>query len=333
MKTPLILIITCISVKLCLAQTYDKKYVKNLKFRLLASMIGEVREINSYFLLNKSLDPKGKESLLLANSPSAISGFMFQANNSSFLLTSSVAQTENDIEKFGKQKSTILKFSYLNGGLYSNLNYIEQKGFYDKNYLNHPEFANDTLLFRRHQSVGLKWIGYDVSFYPGSNKFCLGMASFFGERQLKSRFAWGTRLAYNFVRFKNDNKAFFRDSIISVFPELSTSNYTYNGISMAVTPSLYLVSKKFLFCYLDGSFGFGLGRSASKLSFQFEIPQAKVVTGIHFDRFLFAVYYTYLNQSFKTKNVTIGNLLNNYGVILGFRINQYKYRNLKWDTI
>lgn len=327
------MIVTSLSLQVCMAQTYDKTYIKNLKYRLLVSTIGEVRELNSYFLLHKNLDPKGNESLLLANSPSVMSGFMLQTNNASIYLTSSTPQNEKEVEKFGKQQSTILKFSYLNGGVYSNLNYIEQKGLYDKNYLKHPEFTNDTVLYRRHQTVGLKWISYDISFFSGAGKFCVGVPSFFGERQLKSRFTAGTRLAYNFVRFTNENKAFFRDSLTALHPELNTANYKYQGMSMAFTPSLYLVAKKILFCYLEGSVGFGFGKSASKYSFQFEIPQAKVVSGIHFDRFLCAVYYTYLNQSFKTNNLTIGNLLNNYGIIIGFRINQYKYRHLKWDTI
>lgn len=322
-----------------MAQTYDRRYIKNLKFRLLITNISEVRTIDTYLIPNRPMDSLGKESLLLKNSPNTLSGFMLQSNNISVYLTSSLPQRQADIDNFGRQTSSIIKAAFLFKGLLSNFTYIEHKGFYDYNYSKHPDFPGDTIPFRRHNASGLRWIGFDISYYKGNRKFCVGIPSYFGERQLKSRFTLGSRIAYNNLRLNNNGKPYFRDSISGQLPELRAASFTYNGFSFSLTPSVYLVAAKTFFCFVDASVGLGVGKLnesnlyTTKLLVQPEIPQAKIAGGIHTDRFLMGLYYTYLNQSFRTETLTIGNILGSYGFVIGIRINPYKYRYLKWDTL
>lgn len=320
-------------------QSYDKEYIKNLKYRLLVSYIIESRDININFQLNNKLDPQKKESLLLKNSPNILSGFLFQTNNVSFLWTATTPQNKQEINKYGKQKSVISKGAIIIPNFLLNFSYIENKGFYDQNYLKHPDFEGDTVLFRRHNSSNLRWFSSDINYYYDNKKFSIGVPSYFGERQLKSRFTWGIRSSYNNILLNNRNKSFFRDSLVNQNSELNLSRLSFNSFNLALTPSLYLVSKKSLFLYFDLSFGASIGINQTNLEnkrsvkTQLEIPQAKIAFGLNKDRFLVSMYYNYLNQTIKLNNLMVGTILNNYGFIIGWRINQYKYRFLNWETL
>lgn len=338
-KNTIVIAVAMLCANLAVSQSYNRDYVKNLKYRLLISCISETRELNSLIMPAKKFDAEGKEALNLRNSPNVYSGFLFQTGNVSCYWAASAPQSKTDMEKFGKQSANLSKVSFLSGPLLFNFNYVNQKGLYDDNYIKHPEFEGDTQKFRRHNTASFRWISADFSYYPASDKMCLGVPAYFGERQLKSKFSLGYCFSYNFTNFFNNGKSFFRDTFIGKNPELNVISIRNNVVSFAVTPTLYLVSKSKLFFYTEASMGFGIGQAVlnynnkKPATGQFELPQAKVATGINSDRFLAGVYYTYLNRTIKAGNMTIGNILGNWGFILGFRFNQYKYRYLKWDTI
>lgn len=321
------------------SQSYNREYIKNLKYRLLLSYVSETRELNSLITPDKKFDLNKKEALNLRNSPNIYSGLLLQTGNLSFYWASTLPQSQSDIQKFGKQSANLSKVSIIAGPVLINFNYVNQKGLYDDNYLKHPEFTGDTMKYRRHNALGLKWISTELNYYPGREKMCLGVPAYFGERQLKSKFTMGSRLAHNFIRLDNDGRSFFRDSFALNNPEFNLSYIKNNTVSFALTPAVYLVSKNKMFLYAEASMGYGVGKTVTDKNSknnkrgQFEFPQAKVAVGINSDRFLAGVYYTYLNQNIKVSSMTVGNLLGNWGFILGIRINQYKCRFLKWDTI
>ena len=328
-----------LNIQAGMAQSYDPAYIQNLKYRLLVSYIAETREVNTYLQPDKNLDPEGKEKLVLKNSPSVLSGFLFQAENISFYWAAPVPQTQAEKDKFGLSKSNILRFSVLADAWLFNFSSVKTTGFYDDNYAKHPEFPGDTLRYRRHGETSLNWRSMDIQYYPGYKKFCVGVPAFFGERQLKSRFTLGYRMAHNRITLDNGNKRFFRDSIYTDIRNLSASRYSYRGISLGLNPSLYLVVFKRLFIFMDASFGYGIGRSRVNTEERearsgiFEMPAAKVAAGYQGTRFLLGFYYSYLNQSMKLDHLMIGNILHTPGFIAGFRINQWKYRKLGWETI
>lgn len=322
-----------------MSQSYDPSFIQNHKHRLLFSYVAETREVNTFMQADKNLDPDGKERLLLKNSPSVLSGFLFQAENFSFYWAAPVPQTKAEINKFGTSKSNILRFSVLADAWLFNYSSVKTTGFYDDNYLLHPEFPGDTLRYRRHSLSNLNWLSMDINYYPGYKKFCVGVPAFFGERQLKSRFTLGYRFAYNRLTLDNVGKAFFRDSVFTDIRNLNASRYGYRGFSMGLSPSVYLVILKRFFLFMDASFGYGLGRSRVDLherearKGQFEIPAARIAGGYQGKRFLLAFHYSYLNQTIKLDQLLIGNVLHTPGFIIGYRINQWKYRKLGWETI
>lgn len=321
------------------AQGSDKEYVKNLKYRLLFSYISETRDLSTTLRPAKEFDPDASEKLMLKNSPSILSGFLFQADNIAYYWAAAVPQTAADKDRYGSQRSFITKGSILLDALLINVNYVNQGGFYDQNYLKHPEFAGDTVSFRRHNGTRLRWTSVDFMHYPGKRQAALGVPFYFGERQLKSKFFWGSRLAFNQVRLTNRDGALFRDSLRLQYESLQMAAIRNRAFSYALTPSAYLVAKKKLFLFMDASFGFAVGNTVInnqkrfRPGFRFEIPQAKIASGINTDRFLIALYYTYLDQTFKTRDITVGNVVGNFGFIAGFRFNQWRYRKLSWDTV
>ena len=322
-----------------LAQSYDKNYKKNLKYRLLVSYISETRDLTTWLELNKKIDPAGKEKARLRNSPNLLSGFMFQADNIAYYWAAALPQTTAEIEKYGRQKSFITKGSILIDALLINVNYVNQLGFYDQNYLNHPEIKGDTVSYRRHNNTKLVWTSVDLNYYPAQRQSCLGVPFYFGERQLKSKFFMGSRLAYNNIKLNSGQGSLFRDSVHAEDASLQFASLRYTGLSLAAVPSLYLVAKKKWFIFFDAALGVAVGATKTNVNqsfkplLQLEIPQAKVASGINTDRFLLALYYTYLNQSFQSGNLKVGNVLGNFGFLIGLRINQWRYRHLNWETI
>ena len=323
----------------CHGQQQGKRYIKNLKYRLLISSVSEVREVNSLFLVNQALVPSGKEDLALKHSPSLLSGLLLQANNVSLYLVAPTPQSQSQIDRVGKQSTSIFRASAIHRGLLANFNYVSNTGFYDANYLDHPELPGDTVLFRRHNSTSLEWYGVDVSYYLGRDKFAIGLPHYYGERQLRSRCTMAIRLAYDHAESDNGGRAFFRDSTAARSPELAATSLSYRGGLLAVTPSAYLVAYERFFCLVEVSAGLGVGQlrlggeGDRQLRARFEVPQARLALGVNTDRFVLSMYYTYLNRSMVSGDLTVSNLLSSYGMVFGIRINQYKYRRLSWDTI
>lgn len=323
----------------CYGQHLDNRYIKNLKYRFLISSVSEVREVNSLFLVNKALVPSGKEDLALKHSPSLLSGLLLQANNVSLYLVAPTPQSQAEIDRVGKQSTSIFRASAIHRSLIANFNYVSNIGFYDANYVDHPEFPSDTVLFRRHNSTALEWYGIDVNYYLGREKFAIGLPHYYGERQLRSRFTMAIRLAYDHAASNNGGRAFFRDSSAALSPELASTSLTYRGGLVAVTPSAYLVAWEQLFCHVEVSAGLGVGQlllggaDHRRLRARFEVPQARLALGVNTDRFVLSLYYTYLNRSIASGDLTVSNLISSYGLVLGIRLNQHKYRGLGWDTI
>jgi Domain of unknown function (DUF4421) len=319
------------------AQYYDKSYIKDLRFRLLLSYFQENRNIDLNFKPNTNLGVADKENLLLSTSSNLYSGLLVQTNFSSLYLASTLPQTTSDIKKFGTQSSKIYKIDYVQNAVSLSFNYVRNNGFYDKNYALHPEFANDTLTYRRHNSTSFQWINFDVNYYKNHKQFAIGMPTYFGLRQLKTKFSLGGKFAYNYIKIDNDNRSFFRDNVSLVNAELNSSKYVYNGVNFSVSPSLHLVAFKKMFLYTDLSVGLDLGftksesetQKTSKPYVNIAFPQAKIILGYQSNRFITSLYYTFSNQTIKTDAVTIGSTYNSFGFIIGYRFNLYK--NLPWE--
>jgi hypothetical protein len=320
-------------------QSYDPTYIRNLKYRMLAGYLSETRDISIYLRPEKLISPDANEELLLKNSPNIFSGLMIQAENASYFWASTLPQSSADINRYGKQQSTMSRASYTGRQLTMVFNYVKNEGFYDYNYIKHPDFAGDTIRFRRHQGTMMEWIGGEMNYYPGGHRLCIGIPSYFGERQLKTGFTLGSRLVLNQVHLKNGNTSFFRDSLTGKHPELQVKRLQGHSLGFALTPALNLVCFKNMFCYLEASAGIGLNasktanRSRGSMRARFELPQSKIAVGVNSDRFLLALYYTNINQTLRLNGFSMNAGLNNFGFIVGLRFNQPKYRYLKWDTL
>jgi Domain of unknown function (DUF4421) len=321
----------------CSAQYYDKKYVKDLRYRLLLSYFQERRAIDINLLPNSALDTDGKAKLKLSSAANLYSGLLVQTNNSSLYLARTIPQTEGDIKKFGQQDAKIFKVAISKNAIYASLYYINNTGFYDKTYSNHPEFAGDTVSFRRHGNMNLKWLNISVNYYDQHRKFAIGMPTYFGLRQLRTKFTWAARLAYNSLKMDNGEQLFFSSTSAFSPTELSIQKYIYKGINASLVPSFHAVALKKIFLFMDAAIGFDLGKITSQLKSSqtsngysnISISQVNVVLGYHGDRFLTSLYYSLLNQSLKTKILTTNTVYNNFGFIIGYRINIYK--NLPWE--
>ncbi len=332
-------ILSCLMILpiICKAQYYDKKYVKDLRYRLLLSYFQEYRSIEFKLNPNKTIDITGKENLSLSSSANLFSGILIQTNNSSLYLAGSAPQTDAEINKFGKQNSKIFKIAIAQNSIFTSFNYIKNTGLYDKNYKTHPEFIGDTLSYRRYNGTNLTWINFDINYYKNHRRFAIGMPTYYGLRQLKSKFSLAGRFCYNYLDINNGGQSFFRDTLVNKYNHLSTSKYTYNGVNFSIWPSLHLVAFKKLFLYTDVSLGLDAGNTKSKQInntestpyFNVALAQAKVVAGYNGDRFIASIYYSFLNQSVKTKYVTAGTTYHNFGFNIGYRINIYK--NLPWE--
>jgi hypothetical protein len=321
----------------CSAQYYDKKYVKDLRYRLLLSYFQERRAIDINVSPNLSSDSASKAKLQLSSSSNLFSGLLIQTNNSSLYLAKSAPQSENDIKKFGKQDSKIFKAAISKNAIYASLYYINNIGFYDKAYGNHPEFIGDTISYRRHKDLNFTWFNISLNYYDQHRQFAIGMPTYFGLRQLKSKFTWAARLAYNSFKIDNGNNTIFGNSINTSTNDLSILKYAYRGLNVSFVPSFHLIAFKKLFLFSDAAIGFDLGKVTSNLKTKeisnrysnVSISQANVVIGYHNDRFITSVYYSFLNQALKTKVMTTNTVYHNFGFIIGIRINIYK--NLPWE--
>jgi hypothetical protein len=323
--------------KLLTAQYYDKKYVKDLRYRLLISYFQEYRSTEWAIKPIKRLDSTGNEGLRLASSANLFSGLLIQTNNSSLYLAATTPQTEVDKQKFGEQTASVFKIAIAERAVYTSFSIIKNKGFYDKYYNQHPDFLKDTLSYRRQNTSQATWINFDISYYKNNRRFAIGMPTYFGLRQLKSNVSLGGRLSYTYLKLENNTNYFFRDSLTKYKKELGISKLHYQGINLSVAPSAHLVAMKKIFLSADLSLGLDIGNvktkselsNNSKVYANLSLSQAKFITGYHGDRFITAVYYTFINQGFKTSYLTAGSTYHTFGFIMGFRINVYK--NLPWE--
>lgn len=319
------------------AQYYNKKYVKDLRHRLLISYFQEYGNLDLNLKPTKGLDNLQNENLLLSSSANLFSGILIQTNNSSLYLAGTNPQTEEDIDKHGKQNSKIVKIAMVFNSVYTSFRYLRNSGFYDKNYKNHPEFLNDSISYRRYSNSDLTWINFDINYYKNNRHFASGMPSYFGLRQLKSNISLATRFSYNKLAMDNKENSFFRDSISKQHTSLTLSKFQYEGVNFSLSPSFHLVALKKIFLSGELSLGADLGIVKSTFKNKIEpkfysdlsLSQAKAVMGYHGDRFLTAVYYTFIAQSFKTNSFDVSTVYNNFGFIVGYRINIYK--NLPWE--
>jgi hypothetical protein len=319
------------------AQYYNKKYVKDLRYRLLLSYFQEYRSVGFNANPDKKFDSTGKENLQLSSSANLYSGLLIQTNNASLYLANTTPQSDADIKKFGKQNSILFKIAFVKNSISTSLNCIKSEGLYDKNYAMHPEFAGDTVAYRRYNGAKITWINFDVNYYKNHRQFAIGMPTYFGLRQLKSKFSLGGRFAFNQLSIDNKGNSFFRDTLTKKFSDLAVSKFNYTGINLSVTPSVHVVAFKKIFLYADVSLGTDIGNVKSSLLNKTEskfyanaaIAQAKAIVGYHTDRFITSIYYTFINQSFKTNQFIAGATYNSFGFIIGYRINLYK--NLPWE--
>jgi Domain of unknown function (DUF4421) len=319
------------------AQYYNKKYIRDLRYRLLLSYFQEYRSVGFNVNPDKKFDSTGKENLGLSSSANLYSGLLIQTNNASLYLASTTPQTDVDIKKFGKQSSGLFKIAFVKNSIATSLSCIKSEGLYDKNYTLHPEFAGDTVAYRRYNGAKVTWINFDINYYKNHRQFAIGMPTYFGLRQLKSKFSLGGRFSFNQLSIDNKGNSFFRDTLTKKFADFAVSKFKYTGVNLSLTPSVHVVAFKKLFLYADLSLGVDIGnvksslqnKTDSKFYVNAAIAQAKTIVGYHTDRFITSIYYTFINQSFKTNQFIAGATYNNFGFIIGYRINLYK--NLPWQ--
>jgi Domain of unknown function (DUF4421) len=333
----IIFFLTIILPSFASAQYYKKKYIRDLRYRLLLSYFQEYRGVDFNINTNTKLDSTGKENLRLLSSANLYSGLLIQTNNASLYLASTTPQSDADIKKFGKQNSTLFKIAFVKNSISTSLNCIKSEGLYDKNYALHPEFAGDTIAYRRYNGAKVTWINFDINYYKNHRQFAIGMPTYFGLRQLKSKFSLGGRFSFNQLSIDNRGNSFFRDTLTKKNTDFAISKLKYTGVNFSITPSVHIVAFKKMFLYADLSFGADIGNVKSSLQNKTDskfyanaaISQAKIIVGYHTDRFITALYYTFINQSFKTNQFIAGATYNNFGFIIGYRINLYK--NLPWE--
>jgi hypothetical protein len=328
MKIKLILLFT-VSLRLLNAQAvyYDTNYVKELTNRVLVSYFQEYRSLDMTITPNKSLDTSGKESLKLSSSSPLYSGFLIQYKAIAIYLAGNTAQSSESKSNYGVQNSNIWKISLLYKAIFTNFNYINYTGFYDKHFDKHQFSKWDGLPYERYQNMNTTWMNFDIKYYPGYKKFSQGIPTWFGLRQTKSKFSMGYKLSYNYLRLNNRGTAIFSDSLSKVNDLFTMNKSIYNGINLAIAPSLYLVAFKKLFLYVDGWVGLDAGQNKlmgdalnkTKTSLGFVFPEFRTALGFQNNRWIAATYYSYMNQAFSNKNISMSINYNTFGVIIGYR--------------
>lgn len=306
---------------------YDTSYVKELTNRVLVSYFQEYRSMDINIKPDKSIDTLGKESLNLSSSSPLFSGFLIQYKGIAIYLAGNTAQSDDSKSKYGIQNSNIWKISFLHKGIFANFNYINYKGFYDKNFDAHQFSKYDELPYYRYQNLNTTWMNFDIKYYPSYKKFSQGIPTWFGLRQTKSKFSMGYKFSYNYIKLDNHNTALFSDSLSTTNPIFNMSSSVYNGYSISTAPSLYLVAFKKLFFYLDGWVGFDVGYNKikgkllneTKPTFRFVFPEFRTAMGFQNNRWIAAAYYSYMNQSFSNNKISTSINYNTFGLIIGYR--------------
>jgi hypothetical protein len=225
-------------------QYYDKKYVRDLRHRLFIAYFQEYRSLDFNINPNAQLDQLGKEKLRLSSASNLFSGILIQGNSGSLYLAKSTPQTPADISRFGKQKTDIYKVSFVKRAFVFSANYIKNRGFYDKNYLLHPEFVNDSNSFKRYNDGQLTWLNIDVGYYKNHRQFAIGLPNNYGLRQLKTKAAIGSSLSFNSIELNNKNKTLFRDSLSLSQQDAAWKKINYNGFTFSLIPGIHLVAMK-----------------------------------------------------------------------------------------
>lgn len=306
---------------------YDTSYVKELTNRILVSYFQEYRSMDIDIKPDKSIDSLGKEALSLSSSSPLFSGFLIQYKGISIYLAGNTAQSDDSKLKYGTQNSNIWKISFLHKAIFANFNYINYKGFYDKNFDKHQFSEYDVLPYNRYRNLNTTWMSLDIKYYPGYKKFSQGIPTWFGLRQTKSKFSMGYKFSYNYLKLDNHNTPLFSDSLSNINHVFNMSSSVYNGYNVSVAPSLYLVAFKKLFFYLDGWVGIDAGYNQIKgnslnktnPTFKFVFPEFRTVAGFQNNRWIAAMYYSYMNQSFSNKQISTSINYNTFGIIVGYR--------------
>jgi hypothetical protein len=310
------------------AQYYDTLYVKELSNRVLVSYFQEYRSLNMDFVPDKKIDTAGRENLRLRSSSALYSGFAIHYKAISIVLAGTLPQTQEEISKNGKQSSSIWRISYAKEALFLSFNHVRYTGFYDENFNQHA-FAplTDNSAFARYDRLKTLWLSFEAKYYPNYKQFAAGIPYNFGLWQLKSKFAWGYRFAYNHINSNNNGKPFFSESLQSGDYTFGTFQTVYNGINFSAAPSFYLTGKSRLFLYGElwagADAGFHKNRAIEKDNSVFHyalvVPQARLIAGYHTDKFLATLYYSFVNQRFTNQNLVNSLTFQTFGVMLGYR--------------
>jgi hypothetical protein len=309
------------------AQYYDTSYVKELTNRVLISYFQEYRSMEINVSPKKIIDSTGKESLKLSSTSTLFSGFLIQYKAFSIYIAGNSAQTNDNKLKYGLQNSTIWKISALYKAFFTNFNYIKYKGFYDENFYEHAYHKLDGLPYSRYQNLNTTWINFDLKYYPGYKKFSQGIPTWFGLRQTKSKFSIGYKFSYNYLKLNNQYAPLFNTQLINNNKIYGLYSSSYNGFNVSAAPSLYLVAFKKLFFYIDGWVGLdvgynhlqGMSFAENKVTARIVVPEFRTAFGFQNNRWITAIYYSFINQSLSNQNLNISINYNNFGVIIGYR--------------
>ncbi len=326
-----IIIIFFISIIYCtnsFAQYYDTLYIKDLKNRMMFSYFQEYKTFEINLIPDKSIDSTNRESLKLKSDALFYSGVAFQFKDISLVFASTLPQTDSSKRKYGEQNSQNIKLAYQNKGLALNANYIGQRGFYDENFNQH-QYApqEDANAFNRFNNMQATWVHISAKYYPEYKKFAIGLPNNFGIKQIKTKFSWAYRVAYNYIKYSND-RPLFSEKMQSRDFSLGVYESIYNSINFSVSPSIYVANTKGWFLYADVWLGTDIGVQNNKnvqknnqtWQYNIVVPELKIMGGYQGDRFLACLHYNYINQTFKSEKITNAVYYHTFSFILGYRI-------------
>lgn len=317
-------LISIISVR---AQYYDTNYVDNLSHKIFLAYFQEYSNSTLHISPVPAIDAGETETLLLQSDINLFSGLLLQYKSTSIYIAGNTPQTTESIAKFGVQSYQNWSINYNKSGLFAKINSVRQTGFSDANFESHTFYDSTETSFQRYQNLSTNWLSFDFKFYPGYRQFAQGIPSWFGLIQKKSKFSFGYKIAYNYLKINNDETALFSDSL-AVANDLYTLNQSvYNGVTLAVAPSIYLVAKARYFAYADVWAGVDLNRTklrgatfaSRKFGVGFVLPEFRLALGYQNQRWLFALYNSYTNQQFQSEGLNTNLAYNKFGIIIGLR--------------
>lgn len=292
------------------------------------SYFQEYRSLQLQLSPNVTLDSTKREHLNLSANAPLYSGLFFQYKGTSIYLAGVLPQDAESKAKYGEQSSNIWRAGFQFKGLTLNFNHLKYQGMYDQNFYTHADTLSDINAYSRYNNLRTLWLNFDIKYYPQYNRFALGMPYSYLFQQIKSRFALGYKLSYNYIKTDNQDKALFNTSLQNANAAYSLRRLDYNGVNAAVLPSYYGVLSKHWFLYLDLGLGLDFNFTTQQyldldkstlFKVAFTVPEVHSMLGFQNDNWVLSVYYNYINQNFKAQYYQAALFHHTFGIIAGYR--------------